>query len=171
MQNDTCDNGPIFLQTIPIPVQAQNIWAWNGIIFDWMILLRIFVFRDHLNGNFWNSQQPIIVYDVSWLNFDDVRLCHVCTLCAFLYLKKFEEKEPEPGSGSFVEILGHCSYLRRSYLKIGSHGNALPVSFFRRRVHLRSRTHEFHYSPEKRCGKLGPYVSFNEIHVIVKRMF
>ena len=47
--------GPIFLQTIPIPVQAQ-------IFFDWMILLRIFILRDHLKGNFWDSQQPIIVY-------------------------------------------------------------------------------------------------------------
>ena len=49
---------------------------------------------------------------------------------------------------------------------MGSHGNASGVSYFRRRVHLRSRTHEFHYSPEKRCGKLGPYVSFNEIHLL-----
>ena len=47
-------NGPIFLQTIPIPVQAQKNWAWTGIIFD-------FVFQDHLKGNFLNSQQPMIV--------------------------------------------------------------------------------------------------------------
>ena len=60
--------GPIFLQTIPIPVQAQKNWSWIRIIFDWMILLRIFVFRDHLKENIWDSQQPIIVYEVSWLN-------------------------------------------------------------------------------------------------------
>ena len=46
--------GPIFLQTIPIPVQAQKIWAWTGIIFE-------FVFQDHLKANFLCSQQPMIV--------------------------------------------------------------------------------------------------------------
>ena len=30
---------------------------------------------------------------------------------------------------------------------------------------LRSRAYDFHYSTEKRCGNLGRYVSFNEIHV------
>ena len=57
-----CAHGPIFLQKIPIPVQAQKIWAWTGIIFD-------FVFQDHLKGNFLNSQQPMIVCEVSWFNF------------------------------------------------------------------------------------------------------
>ena len=47
----------------------------------------------------------------------------------------------------------------------GRHGNALAVSFLRRRVRLRSRTYHFHCSIEKRCGKLGHYVSFTEIHV------
>ena len=42
---------------------------------------------------------------------------------------------------------------------MGSHGNALAVSFFRRRARLRSLAHDFHYSIEKRCGKLGRYVS------------
>ena len=36
---------------------------------DWdryeMILLRIIVFSDHLKANFWNTQEPIIVYEVS----------------------------------------------------------------------------------------------------------
>ena len=49
---------------------------------------------------------------------------------------------------------------------MGSHGNALAVSFFRRRARLRSRAHDFHCSIEKRCDKLGRYVSFNEIHVL-----
>ena len=49
---------------------------------------------------------------------------------------------------------------------MGSHGNALAVSFFRGRARLRSRAYDFHYSIEKRCGKLGHYVSFNEIHVL-----
>ena len=71
------DIGPIFLQTIPILVQAQKNWSWIGIIFDWMILLRIFVFRDHLKGHFWDSQQPIIVYELSWLSFDFISLNHV----------------------------------------------------------------------------------------------
>ena len=43
-------------------------------------------------------------------------------------------------------------------------GNALAVFFFRRRARLRSCAHYFHYSIQKRCGKLGRYVSFNEIH-------
>ena len=30
-----------------------------------MILLRIVVFSDHLKANFWNSQEPIIVNEVS----------------------------------------------------------------------------------------------------------
>ena len=34
-----------------------------------MILSRIFIFWDH-------SQQPMIVYEVSWLNFDNARLYH-----------------------------------------------------------------------------------------------
>ena len=65
-----------------------------------------------------------------------------------------------------IEKLKQCSYLKCSYLNIGSHGNALAVSFFRRRVRLRSRAYDFHCSIEKRCGKLGRYVSFNEIHVL-----
>ena len=48
----------------------------------------------------------------------------------------------------------------------GRHGNALAVSFFRSRARLRSRAHDFHCSTEKRCGKLGRYVSFTEIHVL-----
>ena len=63
-----------------------------------------------------------------------------------------------------IENLKHCSYLKCSYLKMGSHGNTLTVSFFRRRARLRSRAHDFHYSIEKRCGELGRYVSFDEIH-------
>ena len=62
---ETWTIGPKFLQTIPIPVQAQKILAWTGIIF-------YFVFQDHLKGNFLNSQQPMIVCEVSWLNFDNV---------------------------------------------------------------------------------------------------
>ena len=58
------------------------------------------------------------------------------------------------------------SYLKCSYLKMGSHGNSLAVSFLRRRARLRSRAHDFHYSIEKRCDKLGRYVSFNEIHAV-----
>ena len=50
-------------------------------------------------------------------------------------------------------------------MKMGSHGNALAVSFFSRRARLRSRAPNFYYSIEKRCSKLGRYVSFNEIHV------
>ena len=43
---------------------------------------------------------------------------------------------------------------------MGRHGIALAGTFFRRRAH------DFHYSIEKRCYKLGRYVSFNEIHVL-----
>ena len=67
---------------------------------------------------------------------------------------------------SHIDNLKQCSYLKCSYLKIGSHGNASAVSYFRRRARLRSCAHDFHYSIEKRCGKLGHYVSFNEIHVL-----
>ena len=63
-----------------------------------------------------------------------------------------------------IDNLKQCLYLKCSYLKMGSHGNALAVSFFRRRARFRSRAHDFNYSIEKRCGKLGRYISFNEIH-------
>ena len=49
---------------------------------------------------------------------------------------------------------------------MGSHGNALAVSFFSRRSRLRSRAHDVQYSIQKRYSKLGRYVSFNEIHVL-----
>ena len=49
---------------------------------------------------------------------------------------------------------------------MGSHGNKLAVSLFRSCARLRSRAHDFHYSIEKRCGKLERYVTFNEIHVL-----
>ena len=48
----------------------------------------------------------------------------------------------------------------------GRHGNALAISIFRRCARLRSRAHDFHCSIEKRCGKLGRYVSFTKIHVL-----
>ena len=51
-----------------------------------------------------------------------------------------------------IENLKQCSYLKCSYLKMGIHGNALAVSFFRRIV--------------KRRGKLGRYLSFNKSHVL-----
>ena len=51
---------------------------------------------------------------------------------------------------------------------MGSHGNALAVSFFKRRARLRSRAYIFHYSIEKRCGELESYDSFNEIHVLYR---
>ena len=35
---------------------------------------------------------------------------------------------------------------------------------FQASARLRSCAHYFHYSIQKRCGKLGRYVSFNEIH-------
>ena len=65
-----------------------------------------------------------------------------------------------------LSTIVQCSYLKCSYLKMGSHGNAWAVSFFRRLARLRSPAHDFHYSIEKRCGKLGRYVSFNKIHVL-----
>ena len=37
-------------------------------------------------------------------------------------------------------------------------------------MRLGSRAHDFHYSIEKRCGKLGHYVSFNEIHVLYNKL-
>ena len=52
------------------------------------------------------------------------------------------------------------------YLNMGSHGNALAVSFFRRGARLRSRVFD-HYIFEKRCGQLERFVSFNEIHVLL----
>ena len=67
-----------------------------------------------------------------------------------------------------IENLKQSSYLKCSYLKMGSHGNALAVAFFSRRAHLRSCAHDFHYSIEKRCGKLGCYISLNEIHVLYR---
>ena len=44
-------------------------------------------------------------------------------------------------------------------------GNALAVSFFRRRARSRSRAYCFHYIIEKRSGKIGRDDSFNESHV------
>ena len=66
-----------------------------------------------------------------------------------------------------IDNLKQCSYLKCSYLNMGSNGHASAVSYFRRRAHLRSRAHDFHYSIEKRRGKIGRYVSFNEIHVLL----
>ena len=42
-------------------------------------------------------------------------------------------------------------------------GNALAVSFFRRRARLR---YYFQCSIDKRSGKIGRNVSFNESHVL-----
>ena len=97
-----------------IQIQAQIFWAWTGIIFDWMILSRILVFWDH-------SQQPMIVYEVSWLNFDNVRLYHAYYVPYYLWRKSRNTGsipfEPEPGSGSFAEILGQYQYLKYSVTK------------------------------------------------------
>ena len=70
-----------------------------------------------------------------------------------------------------IDNLKQCSYLKCSYLKMGSHGNALAVSFFRRRARLRrSHAHDFLYSIEKRCGKLGRHVSFNESQELYRKL-
>ena len=66
-----------------------------------------------------------------------------------------------------IDNLKQFLYLKCSHLIMGSHGN----SFFRHRARLRSRAHDFHCSIEKRCGKLGRYVSFNEIHVLYTDAF
>ena len=69
-----------------------------------MILLRIVVFSDHLKANFWNSQEPIIVYEVSWLSFDNVSLYHVHYVPCHIWRKSRSTGsisfEPEPGSKS-----------------------------------------------------------------------
>ena len=75
--NKSINNGPILLQTIPIPVHVKNNWAWTGIIFDWLILFKDLCFSGLFERTFLDSQQPIIVYEVSWLNFDNVPLYHV----------------------------------------------------------------------------------------------
>ena len=58
-----------------------------------MILLRIVVFSDHLIANFWNSQEPIIVYEVSWLSFDNLILYHVVHYVSFNIWKKAEVQD------------------------------------------------------------------------------
>ena len=45
-------------------------------------------------------------------------------------------------------------------------GNALAVSFFRRGARLRLCAYDFHCIIQKRRGKLGRNVSFNEIHAL-----
>ena len=93
------------MQTILIKVQAQKNWAWIGIIFDLMVL-----FSGSFERNFLNSQQPMIVYEVLWLNFDNVRLYHVHYVPYYLWRKRrntgITPFESEPGLGSLAEILG-----------------------------------------------------------------
>ena len=48
-------------------------------------------------------------------------------------------------------------------------GNALAVSFFRRCARLRLCAYDFHCSIQKRRGKLGRNVSFNESHVLYRQ--
>ena len=73
-------------------------------------------------------------------------------------------------SADTIENLKQCAYLKFSYLKMGSHGNALAVNFFSCCARLRSYAYNFHHSIEKRCGKLGCYISFNEIHVLYRNV-
>ena len=93
-------------------------------------------------------------------------------LSAFCHIEGLDHKDQDIFSVKplcvllVIENLKQCSYLKCPYLKMGSHGIALAVSFFRRRACLRSRAHDFHYSIEKRCGKLGRSVSFSEIHAL-----
>ena len=49
-------------------------------------------------------------------------------------------------------------------------GNASAVSFFRRCARLRLCAYSFHCSIQKRRGKLGRTVSFNESHVLYSRL-
>ena len=64
-----------------------------------------------------------------------------------------------------IENLKQCLYLKCSYLKMGSHGNALAVIFFRRRALALTRTW---FSLQ--CGELGRFVSFNEIHALNREL-
>ena len=71
-------------------------------------------------------------------------------------IQDVHQKLGQPGR---IGNLKQCPYLNCSYLKMGSHDDALAVSFFRRSARLRSCSHDFHYSIEKRSGKLGRYAS------------
>ena len=55
--------GPIFLQAILIPVQAQKIWAKKRIIFDWMIPLRDLCFSGSFERKF---LEQLTAYDLVW---------------------------------------------------------------------------------------------------------
>ena len=46
--------------------------------------------------------------------------------------------------------------------------NRQPETLFVPQMFVPERAYDFHYSIEKRCGKLGRYVSFNEIHVLYR---
>ena len=97
--------------------------------------------------------------------------------CQFRHLKWIGDTEKKElmsilqCKNASIENLKQCSYLKCSYLKMGSHGNGLAVSIFMRRARLRSRAHGFHYSIEKRCGKLGRYVSLTKFMYSILRYF
>ena len=95
-------NGLLFLQMTPIPVQVQTFLSWIGIIFDWMILLRIFVFRDHLKGIFWNSLLVCMRFR-DWILIMYVLIMYI--MCLIIFEEKSRStgsipSEPEPGSKS-----------------------------------------------------------------------
>ena len=79
----------------PDPGSVLKNWSWIGIIFDWMILLRIFVFQNHLKGNFLSSQQLVIVYEVSWLNFD-MYFFIMYIMCQIIFEEKAEIQHQHP---------------------------------------------------------------------------
>ena len=64
-------------------------------------------FFKNCSGNTGHSQQPIIVYEVSWLNFYNVRRYYSHHVPYYLWRKSRNTGsipfEPEPGSGSFAE--------------------------------------------------------------------
>ena len=88
--------------------------------------------------------------DIS-LSIEEMRLKRLSRFPNFWLMQNF----------AAIENRKQCSYLKCSYLNMGSHGNALAVSVFRRRARLRSRAHDFHYSIQKRWGKLRRYVLYS----------
>ena len=105
---DAICNSVIFIQlpnttSVTILIRIDPDWDWSRDRYE-TILLRIVVFSDHLKANFWSSQEPIIVYEFSWLSFDNLSLYHVHYVPCHIWRKSRStwsiSFESEPGSKS-----------------------------------------------------------------------
>ena len=147
---------------------SQLLWHLTSWRFE-ITLLKIFCVKTIHFGrkkleNLWTSKYI-------WIFMFFLRWAYTSQITSLWHWKIFTSRKPTRQKWKYGGLPGKVNFAidnrkKEWVLNDRPFGNALAVSFFRRCARLRA--YDFHCSIQKRSGKLGRNVSFNESHVLYK---